>query len=61
LAIRVPPNYTQRQGVVKLAIPNVLGQTVIGPLLASFLDEPLDVRLVSVLGDHVVHLRVTRP
>jgi DNA-binding transcriptional LysR family regulator len=34
----------------------VLGQTLIGPLLANFLNEYPDVRLVSVLSDHVVHL-----
>jgi DNA-binding transcriptional LysR family regulator len=50
-------NYTQPQGVVKLAILIcVRGQTLIGPLLANFLNEYPDVRLVSVLGDHVVHL-----
>jgi DNA-binding transcriptional LysR family regulator len=34
----------------------VLGHTLRGPLPANFLNEYPDVRLVSVLGDHVVHL-----
>ena len=34
----------------------MLGQPLIGPLLANFLNEYPDVRLVSVLSDHVVHL-----
>jgi DNA-binding transcriptional LysR family regulator len=44
------------RGVVKIAIPYVLGQSLIGPLLASFLDLYPDVRLVSVLTDDAVGL-----
>jgi DNA-binding transcriptional LysR family regulator len=41
----------QPQGVVRVAIPYILGQTLIGPLLADFLNVYPDVRLVSVLSD----------
>lgn len=41
----------QPQGVVRIAIPYLLGQTLIGPLLADFLNEQPDMRLVSVLSD----------
>lgn len=44
------------QGVVRIAIPYVLGQSLIGPLLADFLDQYPDVRLVSVLSDDAVGL-----
>ncbi len=44
------------QGVVKIAIPYVLGQSLIGPLLADFLQQFPDVRLVSVLSDDAVGL-----
>jgi DNA-binding transcriptional LysR family regulator len=44
------------QGVVRVAIPYVLGQTLIGPLLADFLNVYPDVRLVSVLSDDAVSL-----
>lgn len=44
------------QGVVKIAIPYVLGQSLIGPLLAAFLQQFPDVRLVSVLSDDAVGL-----
>ncbi len=44
------------RGVVKIAIPYVLGQSLIGPLLANFLDLYPDVRLVSVLTDDAVGL-----
>ncbi len=44
------------QGVVRVAIPYVLGQTLIGPLLAEFLNAYPDVRLVSVLSDDAVNL-----
>ena len=44
------------RGVVKIAIPYVLGQSLIGPLLASFLDLYPDVRLVSVMTDDAVGL-----
>ena len=44
------------QGVVRIAIPYVLGQSLIGPLLADFLDHYPDVRLVSVLSDDAVGL-----
>lgn len=43
-------------GVVKIAIPYVLGQSLIGPMLAKFLDHYPDVRLVSVLTDDAVGL-----
>ncbi|QXQ06145.1 LysR family transcriptional regulator [Sphingosinicellaceae bacterium] len=43
-------------GVVKIAIPYVLGQSLIGPLLARFLQQFPDVRLVSVLSDDAVGL-----
>lgn len=44
------------QGVVRIAIPYVLGQSLIGPLLAEFLELYPDVRLVSVLSDNAVEL-----
>ena len=44
------------QGVVRIAIPYVLGQSLIGPLLAGFLQRFPDVRLVSVLSDDAVGL-----
>lgn len=44
------------QGVVKIAVPYVLGQSLIGPLLARFLQQFPDVRLVSVLSDDAVGL-----
>lgn len=44
------------QGVVRVAIPYVLGQSLVGPLLAGFLEEFPDVRLVSVLSDDAVQL-----
>ena len=44
------------QGVVRVAIPYVLGQTLIGPLLADFLNAYPDVRLVSVLSDDALNL-----
>lgn len=43
-------------GVVRIAIPYVLGQSLIGPLLAEFLQQYPDVRLVSVLTDDAVGL-----
>ncbi|SFR87417.1 LysR family transcriptional regulator [Sphingomonas jatrophae] len=44
------------QGVVKIAIPYVLGQSLIAPLLADYLQNYPDVRLVSVLSDDAVGL-----
>jgi DNA-binding transcriptional LysR family regulator len=44
------------QGVVRIAVPYVLGQTLVGPLLADFLKAHPDVRLVSVLTDDAVNL-----
>lgn len=44
------------QGVVRIAIPYVLGQSLIGPLLAGFLREYPEVRLVAVLSDDAVGL-----
>jgi DNA-binding transcriptional LysR family regulator len=44
------------QGVVRIAIPYVLGQSLIGPLLARFLERYPDVRLVSVLTDDAIGL-----
>lgn len=44
------------QGVVRIAIPYVLGQSLIGPLLADFLDHYPEMRLVSVLSDDAVGL-----
>ena len=44
------------QGVVRIAIPYVLGQSLIGPLLAEFLLQFPDVRLVSVLSDDAIGL-----
>ena len=41
----------QPQGVVRIAMPYVLGQTLIGALLAQFLELFPDMRLVSVLSD----------
>ena len=44
------------RGVVKIALPYVLGQSLIGPLLADYLQQFPDVRLVSVLTDDAVGL-----
>lgn len=44
------------QGVVRVAIPYVLGQSFIAPLLAEFLELYPDLRLVSVLSDDAVAL-----
>lgn len=44
------------QGVVKVAVPYVLGQSLIGPLLADYLEKFPDVRLVSMLSDDAVGL-----
>ncbi|MBV8686614.1 MAG: LysR family transcriptional regulator [Alphaproteobacteria bacterium] len=44
------------QGLVRIAIPYVLGQSLIGPLLAGFLKVYPDVRLVSVLTDDAANL-----
>jgi DNA-binding transcriptional LysR family regulator len=44
------------QGVVRVAIPYVLGQSLVGPLLAGFLRTYPDVRLVSVLTDDGLNL-----
>ena len=44
------------QGVVRIAIPYVLGQSLIGPLLADYLQHFPEVRLVSVLSDDAVGL-----
>lgn len=44
------------QGVVRVAIPYVLGQGLVGPLLADFLEHYPEVRLVGVLSDDAVGL-----
>ena len=44
------------RGVVQIAIPYVLGQSLIGPLLADYLQLFPEVRLVSVLSDDAVGL-----
>jgi len=44
------------QGVVRVAVPYLLGQTMIGPLLADFLKLYPDMRLVSVLSDDTPNL-----
>lgn len=44
------------QGVVRIAVPYVLGQSLIGPLLAEFLELYPDVSLVSVLADNALEL-----
>lgn len=44
------------RGVVKIALPYVRGQSLIGPLLADYLQQFPDVRLVSVLSDDAVGL-----
>lgn len=49
-------HHSHPQGVVRIAIPYVLGQTLVAPLLADFLTVYPDVRLVSVLSDDVIHL-----
>jgi len=46
----------QPQGVVRIAIPYILGQTLIGQLLADFLKVYPDMRLVSVLSDDAPNL-----
>lgn len=43
-------------GVIRLALPYVLGQSLIAPLIAEFLEQYPDVRLVSVLSDDAVGL-----
>lgn len=42
------------QGVVRVAIPYLLGQSLVGPLLAEFLELFPDLRLVSALSDDPV-------
>jgi DNA-binding transcriptional LysR family regulator len=44
------------RGVVRIAIPYVLGQSLMAPLLAGFLDEYPDMRLISVLSDDALGL-----
>jgi DNA-binding transcriptional LysR family regulator len=44
------------RGVVKIALPYVLGQSLIGPLIADYLQHFPDVRVVSVLTDDAVGL-----
>lgn len=44
------------QGVVRIAMPYVLGQELVCPLLPEFMDLYPDVRLVSVLTDDAVGL-----
>jgi DNA-binding transcriptional LysR family regulator len=44
------------QGVVRIAIPYVLGQELVCPVLPEFMDLYPDVRLVSVLTDDAVGL-----
>ncbi len=44
------------RGVVKIALPYVLGQSLIGPLIADYLQHFPDVRVVSVLSDDAVGL-----
>ena len=44
------------RGVVKIALPYVLGQSLIGPLIAQYLQHFPDVRVVSVLSDDAVGL-----
>ena len=46
----------QPQGVVRVAIPYILGQAAIAPLLADFLTLYPDMRLVSVLSDDATNL-----
>jgi len=46
----------QPQGIVCIAVPYVLGQSLVGPLLAEFLGLFPDVRLVSVLTEDPVKL-----
>jgi DNA-binding transcriptional LysR family regulator len=46
----------QPRGVVRIAIPYVLGQSLVAPLLAGFLNEYPDMRLVSVLSDDALGL-----
>jgi DNA-binding transcriptional LysR family regulator len=47
---------TSPRGVVKIALPYVLGQSLIGPLIAAYLQQFPDVRVVSVLSDDAVGL-----
>jgi DNA-binding transcriptional LysR family regulator len=44
------------RGLVKIALPYVLGQSLIGPLVADYLQQFPDVRVVSVLSDDAVGL-----
>ena len=46
----------QPQGVVRVALPNMLGQTLIGPLLADFLDLYPDLRIVTVVTEDPIAL-----
>jgi DNA-binding transcriptional LysR family regulator len=39
------------RGVVRVAVPAMLGQSLLGPLFARFLEQYPDVRLVSVVSD----------
>jgi DNA-binding transcriptional LysR family regulator len=48
--------HNEPQGVIKVAIPYLLGQTIVGPMLANFLNDYPDVRLVSVSSDTPVEL-----
>ncbi|MBA3896483.1 MAG: LysR family transcriptional regulator, partial [Sphingomonadaceae bacterium] len=44
------------RGVVRVAVPAMLGQSLLGPLFARFLEQYPDVRLVSVVSDDAVAL-----
>jgi DNA-binding transcriptional LysR family regulator len=47
------------RGVVRVAVPAMLGQSLLGPLFARFLEQYPDVRLVSVVSDDAVALLKT--
>ena len=48
--------HSEPKGVVRIAIPYVLGGTLVAPLLARFLEDFPEVRLVSVLSDDAIAL-----
>ena len=48
--------HSRPQGLVRLAMPHVLGQTLLAPLLAEFLDLYPDLRVVTVLSEDAASL-----
>jgi LysR family transcriptional regulator, regulator for bpeEF and oprC len=46
----------QPQGIVKLAMPHALGQTLLAPMLGDFLDQYPDLRVITVLAEDATRL-----